>query len=253
MAQALGNPTGYGQADVQGFYNTAAEGIDDEFTQKERDLKEQLARSGLDESSIMAGRTYDLNVGKRSAMTDLANKYGQNYAEAFAKARQDAINSGVDLEGKDQDNALGIGKLGLDTELGRGELDVKRQQASTDASKVASDSAYNLGRLDVDRGDLAFRRDDAAAERARRAAEFEKTYGLDLTKEERARQEFEKNYGLDERKMTQEEKDAEWQKYQDLLGFEGDTQTPWDDPNAGIDPTYDPLSDLYYGQEPLYG
>lgn len=258
MAQALGNPTGYGQADVQGFYNTAAEGIDDEFTQKERELKEQLARSGLDESSIMAGRTYDLNVGKRSAMADLANKYGENYARDFAANRQAAINSGVDLEGKDQDNALGIGrlgldtsKLGLDTELGRGELDVKRQQAATDSSRVANDATYNMGRLAVDQGDLAFRRDDAAAERTRRADEFAKTYGLDVTKEERARQEFEKNYGLDERKLTQEEKDAEWQQYQDLLGFDGDTQTPWDDPYA--DPSYDPMSDLYYGQEPNYG
>lgn len=48
--------------------------IDDEYTQRERSLRNEMAQRGLADSTVYGGRMQDLNVGRRSAKADLGER-----------------------------------------------------------------------------------------------------------------------------------------------------------------------------------
>jgi hypothetical protein len=198
IMDAIRNPSAFDNAEVQRLYNQMGEGIDDRFAQEETKLREEMAARGLSDSSIQGGRLADLNVGRRSAQTELANQLLTQRAQDFAQSRDRALGLGLQSQGNtlqaelgrgnlSLQGELGRGRLELDSELGRGNLDLGRQRAATEAE---------LGRADIGvrQQQLSQQASQAAAENAlnRDRLSLERTLGmgnLDLSRT-RANQDY---------------------------------------------------------------
>lgn len=110
---ALQTPSAYGTPQVMDTYHRLGQNIDDEFTQRERATDEQFAKRGLYDSTANAGAMHDLNVGRRSAHTDLAAQLAERQAQDYATARQGAIGQGLQGQAQSLQEALGYGNLDL--------------------------------------------------------------------------------------------------------------------------------------------
>lgn len=90
MLDILQKPSGWDSALVQNMYGTMGGKIDDQFSQQDTAINEEMAKRGLYDSSIAAGRLKDNNIGKRDAKTQLADsllqQMGLNYGNDQARA-----------------------------------------------------------------------------------------------------------------------------------------------------------------------
>lgn len=104
ILRSLQNPSAYGADAVQQSFNRLSGQIDDDFRQQETSLEEDMARRGLADSSIRGGRLQDLNVAKRSARTELADRLVERQAETQSAdtARAIAQAMGFDSQGFNQ-------------------------------------------------------------------------------------------------------------------------------------------------------
>lgn len=86
----LAKPSGWDSDLVQNMYGTMGRQIDDQFAAQDTAINEEMARRGLYDSSIAAGRLKDSNIAKRSAQTNLADsllqQMGLNYGNDQARA-----------------------------------------------------------------------------------------------------------------------------------------------------------------------
>lgn len=90
MLDILGKPSGWDSALVQNMYGDMGGQIDDQFQQQDTAINEEMAKRGLYDSSIAAGRLKDSNIGRRDAKTNLADsllqQMGMNYGSDQARA-----------------------------------------------------------------------------------------------------------------------------------------------------------------------
>ena len=90
MLDILQKPSGWDSDLVQNMYGTMGRQIDDQFAQQDTAINEEMAKRGLYDSSIAAGRLKDSNIGRRSAQTNLADsllqQMGMNYGSDQARA-----------------------------------------------------------------------------------------------------------------------------------------------------------------------
>ena len=118
LGQALNNPGGYSFDETKKLYERLGQNIDDDFSQRNVALREEMAARGLSDSSIQGGRLADLNVGRRSAQQDLLQGLGSQQAQALFGQQTGFLDRLLGLRGQDQTAAYQQGQLGL----GQGEL-----------------------------------------------------------------------------------------------------------------------------------
>ena len=85
------SPTGYDDAALKSEFDRLAGSIDDEYAQRNAALEDEMARRGLSDSAgkgLMTGRLSDLNIGKRAAKVDLADRLATKRAESLNSGRQ---------------------------------------------------------------------------------------------------------------------------------------------------------------------
>ncbi len=90
----LNNPSPYNEAAVKDYYNTQAQGIDDQYALQQKALSEEMARRGLGNSTIFGGNLEDLNIGKRTAKEALSNDLAHQFATSEGQYANNAINTG---------------------------------------------------------------------------------------------------------------------------------------------------------------
>lgn len=257
LLASLQNPAGFGQDEVKQWYDRGAQDIDDQFAQEETLAREEMARRGLSDSSILGGRLGDLNVRKRSAQIDLTDKLGRQLAEELSASRDRAINTGInfdqfltDSQYKNDQLGLDRSKLDLDAELGRGKLGI-------DNSRLALDSQLGLGdlnlkgdrlRLDQElgRGELDLNRDKFGENRR----QFDEDLLLNRDKFGENRRQFDEDLRLQRDKFGQQMTNDEWQKYLDLMGVTNDTEVYNPDVMPNVGPEADPYAQWMEG---IYG
>lgn len=86
----MGSPTGYDDEALRGEFDRLAGQIDDQFKLDQSSLESEMAARGLADSAgkgLMTGRLSDLNVGRRSAKVDLAERLSTKRAEALNSGR----------------------------------------------------------------------------------------------------------------------------------------------------------------------
>ena len=250
LMQQLANPAGFGQAEVQQWYDRGAQDIDDQFAMQNTALREEMARRGLSDSSIMGGRLADLNVAKRSAQVDLTDRLGRQLAEEMAAARSRAIGQGMDYDKYMQDmsfrnDELGLAgdRLRLDADLGFGNLGIQQ-------GKLNLDSALGFGALDLDQRKFGESQYQFDTDLGQRQSEFDRNYGLDRDRLNETTRQFDQNYGLDRDRFAEDQR-----QFDERLGFDRD-QFGWlqdqnlmdlfnntDFLNPDTTPMYDPAMD----------
>jgi hypothetical protein len=153
IASLLRNPSAFDNEAVMQLYSRLGGQIDDEFAQRQTGLREEMAGRGLSDSSIMGGRLADLNVARRSAQTELADRLATQRAQDYASALQ---------------NAIGLGQtqrqMQFNEEQGRGTLDLSRQRLGLDQTQ--QQYLQQMGLLDryMNFGQQAFDNDLRTAE-----------------------------------------------------------------------------------------
>ena len=106
--QLLQNPSAYNDQAMQAQFARMSGQIDDQYKQKEVATREEMARRGLSDSSIAGGRLADLNVGKRSAQTELAAQIAEQAANRYTSDRVAAMNAALGVNAQDiQQNQFG--------------------------------------------------------------------------------------------------------------------------------------------------
>lgn len=130
--------------------------IDDDFSLREQQLREDMVRRGLSESSIQGGRLQDLNVGKRTAKADLTMQMAEARArqmdEAMARAAQ--LGLSLDQAGREyQRLALEGTRLAMDAAIADGRMSLEEARMEMDKEERKIDNEwkqkvfeYNQGR-----------------------------------------------------------------------------------------------------------
>ena len=95
LRELLANPTGFTDEMFQKNYNRLAGQIDDEYAINQQDVQTEMARRGLSDSTINAGRLNDLNIGKRSAKTELADRTLYEMGQALTQGKQNATGQAI--------------------------------------------------------------------------------------------------------------------------------------------------------------
>lgn len=167
ISESLANPSAFNNAKVQEIYGQLGQNVDDEFAQRETALREEMAARGLSDSSIQGGRLADLNVGRRSAKTSLANELGQLAARDFAGARSAAIGQGMQRDAANlgattgmlgqllgtQQAGANLGLQNFNTQLQRSQLQnaMDRGRFADDLSGSQFQSNIDQQRFDMNR------------------------------------------------------------------------------------------------------
>lgn len=253
LLQSLGNPSAYGTPEVQQTYDRLGGQIDDQYALQGQNINEELARRGLSASTEYGGRMKDLNVTRRSAKVDLADRLAQEQAQGYAAARSAAIGQGQTQTAQEAAQAAEKQRMALDAELGRGGLDVSRgnlalNTRSTDAgianqtARLGLDTKLGEGQLHNQGEDLALRRttadrdyENAVKAREQQGSQYDR--GLALNKDELAQRgsQFDKNYGLDQQRFGEGQRQYDNSYQLDLLrslGFDTTNYGDVADPNA---------------------
>jgi hypothetical protein len=271
----LQNPAGFGQAEVQQWYERGGQDIDDQFSQAKTGAEEEMARRGLSASSTLGGRLADLNVQKRSAQVDLRDRLGRQLAEEQAKARDMAIGRGIQFDeyqtqadidqqrlGIDAgrlnlDADLGFGRLGLDTELGRDKNAIDRLGISEDARQFDAD--YDLDRSKF--GEEQYQFDEDTGLRRDQLGEDVRQFDVDtdLKREDQGlrrdmfgeeTRQFGQRFGEEVRQYDQDfgmrGEEFDWAKQRDLAEYLERTSVMNPDVNPDVAREVDPESEGWW-------
>lgn len=91
ISDELANPSSFNLPQVQQAYKYLSGNIDDQFSQSQAKLEEDMAQRGLSDSSIRGGRLSDLNVANKSAHEQLGNQLLYQQALTGGQDRSNAI------------------------------------------------------------------------------------------------------------------------------------------------------------------
>jgi hypothetical protein len=172
LLQLMANPSSYDSDAMRREYEAGGRGIDDDFAMQQTLLKEEMARRGLSDSSIYGGRMADLNVGRRSAQTELQDRLLQKMADTRAGDLRSALGLGMQFHGDESDRSLRAGELAAGRE----------------------DRAQQLG---LQREMFGYERERDAADRTMRQDELMRQFGLDERRLGVQQDQFNRGYSLD--------------------------------------------------------
>lgn len=96
----LAKPSGYDDALIQRQMAEQGGAIDDQFDAQDTAINEEMARRGLYDSSITAGRLKDSNIGRRTAKTSLADSMLNNAAMNLGNDQARAAGIGAGYQGQ---------------------------------------------------------------------------------------------------------------------------------------------------------
>lgn len=116
-------PGAYGTDQVKSSYDWLGGQIDDQYAQREHDLRDELGRRGLSDSTGelgLGGRLQDLNIGRRSAKESLAYDLGDKQASQGNAAQQNRLQWLQSL--------MGYGQQGFNNDLATGKFNQDQQQ-----------------------------------------------------------------------------------------------------------------------------
>lgn len=160
----LQNPSSYGTEQVQQTYNRLGGQIDDQYAQQRTQADEEMARRGIYDSTIAGGRLHDLNIGQRSARTDLAARLAEEQARMAQQARNDSIGNAMGMYKTDTDIGLAQQRFGLEQSdqalrerLGMGGLEIDRSRLGLESSDQALRERLGMAGLAGDAEDRALR------------------------------------------------------------------------------------------------
>lgn len=182
LQQLMAKPSSYDDAAMLAELTKGARGIDDQFTQANRALDEEMARRGIYDSTIAGDKTRDLNVAKRSAQQNLLETLGIKRAETGSADLRAALAQA----------------MGFDQTLSaEAQANADRSQSAALANANLALQSRGLDQNDADRvlrqmfglEDIAIRREGMASDNANRALDrnqqadqFLKSFGLDTSK-----------------------------------------------------------------------
>lgn len=113
----LNQPTGYNTQQLQQMRSAQMANLNQQFSQQQQQLEENLARRGLSASTIGAAGIGRLAGEQSRAMADVESRLLQQQAEMEQRSRESNINALTNITGQ-------LGQLGL----GGRELDVRERQ-----------------------------------------------------------------------------------------------------------------------------
>lgn len=119
LTKGATDPGRYGTQQVKDSYNWLGGNIDDEYALRERQLKEDMSRRGLSDSTINAGNLKDLNIGRRSAKESLAYDLGDKVASTGAQDKASTLDY---LRG-----LMGYGQQGFENDMRVGEFNADQE------------------------------------------------------------------------------------------------------------------------------
>ena len=111
MLDLLAKPSGWDSELVQNMYGKMGGQIDDQFAQQDTAINEEMAKRGLYDSSIAAGRLKDSNIGRRDAKTNLADSLLQQMGMNYGNDQARAAGLGAGYQGQqfgEQSTAFGL-------------------------------------------------------------------------------------------------------------------------------------------------
>ena len=196
LLQLMANPSSYNSDAMRREYESGARGIDDDFSQRTALLKEEMARRGLSDSSIYGGRMSDLNIGRRSAQTELQDRLLQKLADTRAADTRSALGLGMQQYNADADRMM-------------------------QAAALSGSRADRAAELALNREQLGYSRERDTADRAQREQELLRQFGLDRDRFGAQQDQFNKTFGLDQDRFAfqkQAANDASQQEWWNLLG-----------------------------------
>ena len=222
VSQQLANPSGYGSEAVQNSYNRLSQNIDDQYTQQERATNEQLAKRGLYDSTKAVGALSDLNVGKRSAKTELAGQLLDKQAQSASADRANAIAQAMGYDNQQSANqlaqqGLGLQSRGLDQSyaLGQGNLGVSQGQLSL--AQTGQGQQYGLAQQQLGQQANQFSQNLGLQHQqlAQSGNQFDRSYGLQAQGQQQqyglanrqldqSGQQFNQNLGLQQQQLGQQ-------------------------------------------------
>lgn len=188
VGQLLAQPSAYQSSDLQRDYSTLNDQLGLDAQSGKKAIDQTMAARGL-HASTLTGDAYG-NLEKQQGVTraNFANQYLDHEASDLATARANAISAALGVQGENADEGLAafganqasqnqahnqsmdVANLGLQTELGRGNLGVSQQNADTSSAAQTSTAANQAGTLQLGRDTLTANSGNAAADRAQQLA-----------------------------------------------------------------------------------
>lgn len=224
ISQMLGSPSAYGSDAVQSSFNRLSGQIDDDFTQQTRSLEENMAQRGLSDSSIRGGKMQDLNVAKRSARTELADRLVERQAETQSADTSRAIAQAMGYGSQSFNQGLGTfnANQGANSQNFQQDLAARAFQGDQNAMEVLRN--LDVAGFNRSSGQMGF-------DNSMQSAGFNRQLGLDQYGATRDASQF--NAGEDQRGINNAESayginananrqgfDQQQQLLQNLLGYE---------------------------------
>jgi hypothetical protein len=96
----LGSSDPYTSDDAVSAYKNLSGTIDDQYAQQKQQIQEEMARRGIDASTIYGGRLQDSSVAEKSAKEQLAQNILDIQAQTNAAAKASAISAGAAVGGQ---------------------------------------------------------------------------------------------------------------------------------------------------------
>lgn len=95
LMDMLANPSAYDDEVIKMTFDRLAGSIDDQYDQENVRIHEDMARRGLQDSTVYGGRLQDSNVMRRSAKTDLGERIIDTAARTRGADRAAALQAGM--------------------------------------------------------------------------------------------------------------------------------------------------------------
>lgn len=234
LAQLMGQPTAYDNAAMMNEFKQGAQGIEDTYNKNKTATDEEMARRGIFDSTIAGGRLHDLNIGKRSAetqlMSDLATKRAGAYDAGIRSALASAMGyeqqgtqadiARADLAGRAEDRALNreqmMRRFGLDErqadlaeKLGLSDLALRQSgqafSQNIQTRQLTNEEKAQAHAMGLSDQQFLFQKERAGADDAWRNRQLTsqeqmeaRRMGLSEEQFKQQKYEFEQNYGLNQ-------------------------------------------------------
>lgn len=223
LQQLMAKPSSYDDAAMMAEFTKGARGIDDQFTLARRDLDDTMAKRGIYDSTIMGDRTHDLNVGKRSAQTNLLETLAIKRAETGSADLRSAIAAAMGFDSQlagEQEGAANRAQAG---QIANAQLQLQsRGLDQNDADRMLR-QMFGLEDINLRREGMASDNANRAADRSQQASQFLASLGLDTQR-----------LGLQKDSLALEKDRDAWTRTMQEKGFTADeAQRMWEREQRG--------------------
>lgn len=136
VRNVLSKPSGWDSDLLRSLYETQGREIDDQFNAQDVAINEEMARRGLYDSSIAAGRLKDSNIGRRDAQTRLSENLLQQMGLNLGQDNARAAQIGTDYQG--QQFAEGRGTFEANEQAKRAVIDQQMEQSKQEMNAMVA-------------------------------------------------------------------------------------------------------------------